>query len=276
MMPCSSVNSFTSSVVRSALHRCAALKTMPGRTAPPALRIVFADQAAQLLHAPGLVVVAAQVFLEGHRLQHLHALAQRDLLIGLPEEARVVEAGAQHALIAMTNEAVGIAVGVEHGEEMRQQLAVGIFQRKVFLVVAHHGDQNFIGKREKFGIEAAQNDRRKLRQVDDRVEQRLVFAPARAGDRSRRRVERLANALLALGRADDDGASGQRGGIIRRAARWSAVRTTECDDLALVSPARMPANSSGTTSPSSSVTSQRSGRTKRSADLPRQYMLLAQ
>ena len=41
-------------------------------------------------------------------------------------------------------------------------------------------------------------------------------------------------------------------------------------------PARMPANSSGTTSPSSSETSQRTGRTKRSADLPRQYILLAQ
>ena len=117
----------------------------------------FADQTAQLLHATGLVVVAAEVLLEGHRLQHRHAIAQRDLLIGLPEKARIVEAGAQHALVAVANEAVGIAVGVEHGEEMRQQLAVGIFQREVFLVIAHDGDKNFVGEREEFGIEAAQN-----------------------------------------------------------------------------------------------------------------------
>ena len=63
----------------------------------------FRDQAAQFLHAKGLVEVAAQVFLEGDGLQHLHALAQRNFLVGLPEEARVVEAGAQHALVAVPN-----------------------------------------------------------------------------------------------------------------------------------------------------------------------------
>ncbi len=187
-----------------------ALKTMPGRTVPPALRMVFADQAAQPLHAQRLVEVAAQIFLEGHRLQHLHAIAQRNLLVGFPEEAGVVEAGAQHALVAVADEPVGIAVGVQHGEEVRQQLAARIFQREIFLVIAHYGHQHFIGKREKFGIEVAQDDRRKFREVDDRVEQRLVFAPARAGNSARRCVERFANALLALSRAGDDRAVGQR------------------------------------------------------------------
>ena len=43
-------------------------------------------QTAKLLCPACLVVVTAQIFLEGHRLQHLNALAQGDFLIGLPEE----------------------------------------------------------------------------------------------------------------------------------------------------------------------------------------------
>ena len=71
------------------------------------------------------------------------------------------------------NEAVGIAVGVQHREEVRRSLPFGVFQREVLLVIAHHRDQHFFGKREKFGIEAAENDRREFRQVHDRVEQGL-------------------------------------------------------------------------------------------------------
>ena len=156
---------------------------MPGRTVPPALRMVSEIRLPSFCTRHRLVEVAAKVFLEGDRLQHLDAVAQRDLLIGVPEEARVVEAGAQHALVAVADQAVGIAVGVQHGEEVRQQLAVGVFEREVLLVIAHHRDQHFVGQREKFGIEAAQNDGREFGQVDDGVEQRLVFAPARAGNR---------------------------------------------------------------------------------------------
>ena len=89
------------------------------------------DQAAQLLHPHRLVEVAAEIFLEGHGLQHLHALAQRNLLVGLPEEARVVEAGAQYALIAMANQSIRIAVGVENRQKVRQQFAAGIFEREI-------------------------------------------------------------------------------------------------------------------------------------------------
>ena len=104
------------------------------------------NQARKFLHAKGLVEVAAQVLLEGHDLQHFDAIAQRDLLVGVPEEARVVEAGTQDALVAVANQAVGIAVGIEHGEEVRQQVALGVFEREVLLVVAHHGDQHLGGQ----------------------------------------------------------------------------------------------------------------------------------
>ena len=138
---------------------------------------------AQPLHAQRLLVIAAQVFLEGHVLEPDRALAQGMLLIGLPEEARIVEAGTQHAFMSVANDALRIAIGVQHGEKMRQQLAARIFDGKIFLMIAHDRDQNFLGQFQKFGIEAAQNHRRPLGEVDDCIEQSLVFAPARAGDR---------------------------------------------------------------------------------------------
>ena len=98
------------------------------------------DQAAEFLHAHRLVEVAAQVFLEGHGLEHLDAIAERDFLVGVPEETGIVEAGAEDTLVAVADEAVGIAVGVQDGEEVRRELAVGVFEREVLLVVAHDGD----------------------------------------------------------------------------------------------------------------------------------------
>ena len=80
-----------------------------------------AEEAAEVLGAGGLVVVAAQLLLEGDRLEHGHAILEGELLIGVPEEARVVEAGAQDALIAVADDgfAFGVGDGVEHGEEVR-------------------------------------------------------------------------------------------------------------------------------------------------------------
>ncbi len=134
-------------------------------------------------------------------LQLGDALAQRTLLVGLPEEARVVEAGAQHALVAVADDARRIALGVEHGQKMRRQPAARVLHREIFLVVAHHGDQHFFRQLEEFAIEVAEDHRGPLRQIDDRVEQFLVFAPARAGNGAGGGVQRFADALLALAAA---------------------------------------------------------------------------
>ncbi len=143
-----------------------------------------ADQAAQVLGARGLVVVAAEFLLEGDRLEHGHAILEGELLIGVPEEARIVEAGAQNALIAVAHDGFAFGIGhrVEHGEEVRREFAVGIFHGEVLLVIAHDGDQDFFGKGEKFAVEVAEDDRRRFGEIDDRVEQFLIFTPARAGN----------------------------------------------------------------------------------------------
>ncbi len=112
-----------------------------------------ADLAAEVLGAGGLVIVAAEFLLEGDRLEHGHAILEGELLIGVPEEARVVEAGAQDALIAVAHDgfAFGVGDGVEHGEEVGRELAVGVFHREVLLVIAHDGDEDFFGQGEELG-----------------------------------------------------------------------------------------------------------------------------
>ena len=112
-----------------------------------------ADEAAEVLGADGLVVVAAQLLLEGDRLEHGHAVLEGELLVGVPEEARVVEAGAQDALIAVADDgfALGVGNGVEHGEKVRREFAVRVLDGEVLLVVAHDGDQDFLGQGEELG-----------------------------------------------------------------------------------------------------------------------------
>ena|SRR5947199_4990863 len=103
----------------------------------------------------------------------------------------------------MPNQSLWIPIGIEHGKEMRQELAAGIFKREILLVIAHHRDQHFLWKREELRIKAAENDRRKFCQVHDGTEQWIVFAPARAGNRTRRGIERFANLRFALRTAED-------------------------------------------------------------------------
>ena len=100
----------------------------------------FAQPTAQTLHPQRFLVVAAQVLLKGDVLQPLHPLAQRMLLIGLPEKAGIVETGAEHPLVSMANDAFRVRVSVEHGQEMRQQFAGHVFGGKVFLMVPHDCD----------------------------------------------------------------------------------------------------------------------------------------
>src|SRR5438105_3407558 len=68
----------------------------------------------------GLLVIAAQVFLKGNVLQPCGALPKRVLLVCLPEEARVVEAGSQDTLVAMPDDAVWIAIGVQYSQKIGQ------------------------------------------------------------------------------------------------------------------------------------------------------------
>ena len=161
---------------------------MRGRLRRRRYRPVFTQRRKPLRHAAhflfGLPVVAAQLLLEGDRFEAFDALGERRLLVEVPEEAGVFEAGAENAGVAVADDGAAFVVdlGVEHGQEVRGELAVRVFDREVLLVVAHHGDQHFFRQGEVLGLEVAEDDGGPLGEVDDGLDQRLVFAPAGAGD----------------------------------------------------------------------------------------------
>ena len=92
-----------------------------------------------------------------------NAIRQLLFLVRFPKESCVVESRSQHALVAQPNESLRITVGIQHRQKMRREFSVCIFNRKIFLVIAHHRDQNFLRQREKLRIKRSQNCRRKLR-----------------------------------------------------------------------------------------------------------------
>ena len=64
-------------------------------------------------------------------------------LIDVPEKPRVVEPRSQHALVAVLDEAFGIAAGVHHRHEIGREFSRSGLDRKIFLMMAHHGRQHF-------------------------------------------------------------------------------------------------------------------------------------
>ena len=60
-------------------------------------------------------------------------------LIGLPEEARVVESSSQHPFVTV-DQAFRITVRIQHSEKIRQQSALRILNGEIFLVIAHYRD----------------------------------------------------------------------------------------------------------------------------------------
>src|SRR3954447_25698105 len=99
------------------------------------------------------------------------------LLIRLPEESSIAETRPQHAFVAMLDLAIRVALGIQDSKEMREQAARSILDRKIFLVIPHHGNQYFIRKLEKLAVEVSSNDGRKLGEIHDCFEKVLIFAP---------------------------------------------------------------------------------------------------
>src|SRR5579872_3055498 len=106
------------------------------------------------------------------------------LLVGLPEEPCVVETGAQNAFVTVPDSSLRVAIGIQNRQKVGQKLPVGIFDREVLLMVAHHRNEDLFRQFQKFWIEAAQYGRRPLGEVDDGIEQNLVFTPPCSRNRS--------------------------------------------------------------------------------------------
>ena len=70
-----------------------------------------------------------------------------------------------------------------------------IFEGKILLMITHHGDQNFFGKRQVLFLEAPESNAGPLRKMSDGIDQRMILTPANSGDSAGSCVEGLANPM---------------------------------------------------------------------------------
>ena len=131
-----------------------------------------------------------------------HPVGEAALEILVHEEARVLEPGAQHAVVT-AHDHLGRAGRVHHRQVTGQEIAVFAAQREVALVTAHHLDGDLVRQREERRLERARED---VRLLDER---RVLADQERVGHQHaarfhRRRLEPLDHGPLALGRVDQD------------------------------------------------------------------------
>ena len=199
-MPCSSVNSRTMPVTRSAFARRPASARV--RDLAAARRSASrAMPAGQSLEPQRLQAVAAETLVEQQRAEPIEARLERRLAIGLPEELRVAQPRRQHALGVDGDRARVVGLDVGDREERRQQPPRIVGDREVVLVMDHRRRQHFLGQVEELGRERAGDDRRVLHQVDDLLEQaglRAAGAADAAAEAARVRVELARDARVAL------------------------------------------------------------------------------
>ena len=136
-----------------------------------------------------------------HAREQRHAIGQRLLLVLLEEEARVGQARADHALIAL-NDGLGCIRGdVRDDQEAVAQMALRVGQRKVLLVGLHGQDQTLLRYGEECFLEMAGVDHGPLHQRVHLVEQRFGHDHRIGASR----FEQLgADGFLALAVAGDD------------------------------------------------------------------------
>ncbi|MNK95100.1 hypothetical protein D3C87_1153250 [compost metagenome] len=129
------------------------------------------DVGGEFGNALGLVVDAAEFFLEHHVLQAQVEVFELLLLVLLEEELGVGQAWANHFLVTGDDLLRVFAFDVGHGNETWQQLAVGIQQAEVLLVVLHGGDQGFLRHVEEAFLERAHQRHRPFDQRGHFIEQ---------------------------------------------------------------------------------------------------------
>src|ERR1700756_2802531 len=108
---------------------------------------------------------------------------------------------------------------------MRSQLPARVINRKIFLMITHDRDQHFFRQLQKLRIKIPQDYRGKFGEIDDGVEQGVVFAPARTWNCARGRVQRLADLLFSFPATQDLGCGEST--HVRHSGSWdrySAVR----------------------------------------------------
>ena len=175
MMPCSSGNSPTMAVKRSALASSAARAT----SAPAEMRSPI-ERASDLTRARILSRVAAELRLERDAAQLLRrALPERTLRSWSQKNAASDEPRAHHALVALAHLRRVAAFDVAHRDESAGQRPSAPSIGEIPLMVLNRRDHHFARQLEKALLEAAGDRHRPFDQRRDFIEQAHSRSSAR-------------------------------------------------------------------------------------------------
>ena len=134
----------------------------------------------------------------------------------MPEEAGILQTGAQHALPAVLDHGHVLRRQIEHRQEMRHELAVRPFDAETLLVTLHAGQQHLGRDFQIGGVKIAQQRHGVFHQPLHLFQQSVTPEHLAAGG-LRQLVAALHDDLPAGGRVHGDGAlSGHDGQIVRR------------------------------------------------------------
>ena len=196
MIPCSSGNSPTMPVARSALaSRAASAREL--RIGPDQRR----DLARQRLDPLHPLVHGPELGVEGDALQLLQPVLQRNLAVLVPEEAGVVQPRRQHPGVARGHGRAAVLrldVGDRHEARREARPCARVAHGEVLLVGAHGGADHLRRQVEEGRVHLAQHRDRPFGQARHLVEQALVLAPARGRVSTVMACDPLQDARLAL------------------------------------------------------------------------------
>ncbi len=164
------------------------------------------DVRGQRADSRGLVVQRAELGLEGHALERFAVRVQAVLAVRGPEEGRVAQPRAHHALVAGDHLRGVRALDVRHGDEPWHQPPVRVAHREVALVILHGRDRYFGRQLQELSIEATGKRHGPLDQRRHFVEQRILD-DRRAVEAGRDGGYALADGLAALIDVDHDPAA---------------------------------------------------------------------
>ena len=118
--------------------------------------------------------VASELRLEGNLREFWKIVGEPTLLICLPKEARVSKARAKDTFMPAGHNSVSVAIQIDHGEEVRCELAVAASRGKILLMIPHHRDQYLFRKLQMCRVKVAKNRRWVLIEVHDHLRQRWI------------------------------------------------------------------------------------------------------
>ncbi|MND87538.1 hypothetical protein D3C80_795390 [compost metagenome] len=183
------------------------------------LRRVGADQRGDLARQGGDAVdplgQRAELGVEGHALQLVVPGVEADLLVFVPEEAGVVQAGRQDAAVAGGQSLAAVGrLDVGDDEEVGGETVLGrVAHGEILLVHLHRQADHFGRQRQELRVHVAQDRRRPFGQTGDLVQQAVVIDQSQTA-RGAGGLGPVQNAQLAIGHIDQNEVAFQLGAIV--------------------------------------------------------------